>query len=614
MRGLFAAVVFLGTGVLSTVLSQFLVYSGAAQTVSALLPFAQYFGMMLGGVVPCPCIMPGSDGDNTDSSTAKTRAKAKIQARGKGKGKGTKSRPRTRSGSTGRGDGGAGSDGPVGAAGSAATRRGASVLDGDAAGGPGQVVAPDPAPVVDAGSMGTAGKRGVPPALGGADTATADGEVPSLLSLAMGAVFGGAIRSGRVGHRSDMAAYARGLSVNKFVYLSVGLEMWGFVSGLVGLALAGSGIYQVVYASVVIWAALLSRTLIGTPLARGQVIGICTVSVGLAFSALGELESEGGEEAFWTLAGVAMTLVSACTFGMSYVLAEATMKFSRLTLTPRVVCVRIGATASALFAAYILVSTLPNWDERVAEPIEAHGGVMESIVFAYVAFCASALLHSVAYFALVGTLGAVMTGLLQSLRAVAVFLLSAALFCSRQHSQCYTAERAFSTLVVVSGVLMYSYGKASAGGKPLPVAEQIEAALDAGGAAGKKTMGGGGGGVSAGGGSDGGGVSDATGAAANGLVEGEVEHHGLHHDDTDGEDDGDESDGVDAQFSTSVLMHGTSSSTAGAAAVLESAPLIAGAAAAGNDRRPRRLPARKPVGSDSYFLGGGGGRSTGTWV
>ena len=65
-----------------------------------------------------------------------------------------------------------------------------------------------------------------------------------------------------------------------------------------------------------------------------------------------------------------------------------------------------------------------------------------------------------------GSAGAVAAGVMQAARAVAVFAASAALFCAADHSgvffheaQCFTPARGFTTVLVVTGILVYGYGK-----------------------------------------------------------------------------------------------------------------------------------------------------------
>ena len=76
-----------------------------------------------------------------------------------------------------------------------------------------------------------------------------------------------------------------------FVPLAVALDLFGYWLHLKGLELAGSSLFQVLYASVVVWAALGTRLLRGPvhgAFNRAQITGIAIVLAGLAFSALAE--------------------------------------------------------------------------------------------------------------------------------------------------------------------------------------------------------------------------------------------------------------------------------------------------------------------------------------
>lgn len=85
--------------------------------------------------------------------------------------------------------------------------------------------------------------------------------------------------------------------------------------------------------------------------------------------------------------------------------------------------------------------------------------VLQGIFVALVAYTISQLAHGLTYFMLLGESGAVTTGIMQSLRAVCVFVISSLLYCSRQESQCFDTKRGVATLIVVSGVMFYSWAK-----------------------------------------------------------------------------------------------------------------------------------------------------------
>eukprot|EP00753_Platysulcus_tardus_P016943 PLAT6141.1.p1 GENE.PLAT6141.1~~PLAT6141.1.p1 ORF type:complete len:450 (+),score=119.26 PLAT6141.1:26-1375(+) len=255
-----------------------------------------------------------------------------------------------------------------------------------------------------------------------------------------------------------MDAQRRPLSLQACVILSMALDIGGSLAGSVGLGLAGSGLYQVIYSSVVCWAALLSRALLGKRLSGMEMISILIVTSGLSISAIGA--NSGGGSTADVLAGIFVTLLSALLYGGSYVLGEYMMALPG-TPSPKLLCVRVGSYSLAVVGAYIVAYTIPNWHTLLGEPVQAAHGRLSSILLGYAAVVLSQLAHNVTYYMLLGSVGAVATGLLQAARAIGVFALSSALFCSAQASQCYTWQRAAATVVVVSGILLYSFAKAA---------------------------------------------------------------------------------------------------------------------------------------------------------
>jgi len=83
-----------------------------------------------------------------------------------------------------------------------------------------------------------------------------------------------------------------------------------------------------------------------------------------------------------------------------------------------------GMTGLGLVLMYVIFYTIPNWEHLVSVHVrEAHGSVIV-IVVAYFGMMLSSFLHSWSYYKLVKQTGSVSTGILQSLRAIFVFLLS----------------------------------------------------------------------------------------------------------------------------------------------------------------------------------------------
>lgn len=96
----------------------------------------------------------------------------------------------------------------------------------------------------------------------------------------------------------------------------------------------------------------------------------------------------------------------------------------------------------------------------VSARIESAGRLsLGAVVGWYCVVVASNAGHALAYYRLMGQTDSVTTGLMASLRAVGVFVVSALLFCAQQESQCLTLGRAAAAALVVGGVMVYSAGK-----------------------------------------------------------------------------------------------------------------------------------------------------------
>ncbi|OWZ00033.1 hypothetical protein PHMEG_00028864 [Phytophthora megakarya] len=264
-----------------------------------------------------------------------------------------------------------------------------------------------------------------------------------------------------LGFRVTQSSVSCSLStVQLCVIVSVVLDFAGCIFSNVGLSMAGSGLYQVVYSSVICWSALMSRFILKKVVSKEEWFGIALVTFGLAFSALGE--SGSGRDNTVVLMGCFNTLVGAAFYGGNYVTGEYTLKLAERP-HPKELCLKIGAACVAIIAIYQSIFVLPQWDALVTKPIAEANGNTTHIVSALVAYTLSQLAHGLTYFVMLSSSGAVTTGIMQSLRAVCVFVISSMLYCSQQESQCFDTKRGVATMIVVSGVMFYSWAKSQQG-------------------------------------------------------------------------------------------------------------------------------------------------------
>jgi len=233
---------------------------------------------------------------------------------------------------------------------------------------------------------------------------------------------------------------------------------------------AGSGLFQLVYSSILIVTATLRHFTLGKRLSFQQWVSCIIVTSGLFLSCLGlninddhphkddvrALKNglKDGEvvSGIWTLL---LPILSTCVFAMEYVIIE---KYASLpgAVGPREMCVKCGCFGTAVFTCYLFVYVIPRWDDLMINSIKEMGGNPTTIIWSYIWTCLANLFHNLTYFMLLGSSGSVSTGINQSLRAVFVFVISAVCFCDIQQSQCFNSYKFLSLLVVIGGVLRYT--------------------------------------------------------------------------------------------------------------------------------------------------------------
>jgi drug/metabolite transporter (DMT)-like permease len=143
-------------------------------------------------------------------------------------------------------------------------------------------------------------------------------------------------------------------------------------------------------------------------------------------------------------------------YATSYVITDAFFN-GPSKLPPGLASTVMGLYATAILLGYQVVFVFPFSQKLIIEPIREHHSTHNQVLTGFVCYVASCLGHHWTYFRLMKNLGAVNTGILQSLRAVCVFAMSAWLFCDRDKAQCYNMYKEYSTIVVVICVLGFSW-------------------------------------------------------------------------------------------------------------------------------------------------------------
>ena len=244
-------------------------------------------------------------------------------------------------------------------------------------------------------------------------------------------------------------------------------DVVGNVTTMVGIILAGSGLYQVIYSSIIIFCAMLSWFFLNKPVSGMQWGAILLISAGLAVSSMGGDEptsAEDGEQLGGStkLLGIAVTLISTMSYAATYIINEATLVRKDGAPSPTTLCAQTGESGMLVVGTYLLLYTIPNWDSLVRDPMYEASGSPYIVLFCLLLMFFSAYVHMWSYFILVKSAGAVATGVLQALRSVGVFIVSSTLFCKYHSGQCFTSEKGISTVLVVLGVVAFSVASARA--------------------------------------------------------------------------------------------------------------------------------------------------------
>jgi len=267
----------------------------------------------------------------------------------------------------------------------------------------------------------------------------------------------------------------------KIIFAASCLDVVANFALTIGFFYVGSGMYQVIYSSVVIWCAILSFFFLGRKLSLVQSISIIGVSVGLALSALGinqntELTTPPppSSSTGTTMPHVyhmsstmfGMILTSFATFGYAcvYVVSDQILTArtpNTLPPSPEKVCFLVGTCSTITSLIYIIFYTIPNWNILITQEMEKkipHSSTF-IIILTYSLLCFSSFIHNFAYYWLMKELGNVSTGILNSLRAIIVFGLSHMMFCPIDHGQCFNIWKGWSAIIVIGFVTVFSVSK-----------------------------------------------------------------------------------------------------------------------------------------------------------
>lgn len=200
-------------------------------------------------------------------------------------------------------------------------------------------------------------------------------------------------------------------------------EIGGFLTGFIGLSIAGSGLYQVVFSGGTVFTALLSVFFLRRRLSVLQWFSVATITFGLTVTAEQVAHPPAprhGEDANAAslVSGVCFVLIACLFYSTNYVIAEHFLD-SRDQLDTDIddtppempppsgldLSLYTGGTCLVVFGLYVLLHTVPRWHELVTVSIERHRGNVAIIMEQYCYLGIAAFLHAITYYDIVATVG-----------------------------------------------------------------------------------------------------------------------------------------------------------------------------------------------------------------
>jgi hypothetical protein len=124
---------------------------------------------------------------------------------------------------------------------------------------------------------------------------------------------------------------------------------------------------------------------------------------------------------------------------------------------PEKVCSMVGGYASLLTFIFLCIHTFPQWQTEVLDVVQARNGNWLGIGLVYPLVTISSMLHSLNYYVLLSRINNIAVGIMQSLRAVLVFVMSHYLFCGVSNTQCFNEWKFVSAIVVIGCVTLFSF-------------------------------------------------------------------------------------------------------------------------------------------------------------
>ena len=244
--------------------------------------------------------------------------------------------------------------------------------------------------------------------------------------------------------------YSSQVKFNK-LFLAVFL-LDALASGLcqISIFLAGGQIFTAVFASIVLWAAIIKRIYLGTRLNRTGYLSIGLIFMGLVLTA-GDAEHYGNLVELGILAGVLGSMVYAAQYVCSEVLVH------KHNVNPYTVTAFNGLMGWGVCAVYLLVYTIPHWSVSIDD--------YSQFALLGAGLSLATLTHSVTFYTVSGgkntpnsnAYGAIVISVNKALQTVLTFISNDLLFCKEDPVECIDTFKIIAIISVFVGIVLYAY-------------------------------------------------------------------------------------------------------------------------------------------------------------
>jgi drug/metabolite transporter (DMT)-like permease len=184
-----------------------------------------------------------------------------------------------------------------------------------------------------------------------------------------------------------------------------------------GGAMAGPTLFAIIYSSVTVWTAVLSRLLLRRKMGVAQWLAICVVFSGLSVTAFSSVAL--GPDVF---GGCVLVLFGSALHSSTYVLSEWIMTTNE-KLPVKMNLALQGSVACSAFIVWQLVYTLPRFKELIGDPMRDAETTVGRAVLIFTGIFLANLLHAVTFQITLKHFigGATSAGVMKGLQAVLVF-------------------------------------------------------------------------------------------------------------------------------------------------------------------------------------------------